>query len=127
MKAWGGISSLQLRLPVMWTEARARGHSIPQLSEWLCVAPARLVGFGERKGRLAAGYDADVVVWNPDREFRVAPEMIHHRHRLTPYAGRQLSGMVQTTFLRGEKVYDGGVFNQIPSGRLLRRQSGTLI
>ena len=124
MKAWGGISSLQLRLPVMWTEARARGHSIAQLCEWLCAAPARLVGLNQRKGRLAVGYDADLVVWHPDREFRVAPEMIHHRHRLTPYAGRQLSGLVQTTFLRGEKVYDGGVFKDFPTGRLLRRGDG---
>lgn len=124
MKAWGGISSLQLRLPVMWTAARRRGHSISQLTEWLCLAPARLVGLDRRKGRLAAGYDADVVVWNPEGEFRVVPEMIHHRHRLTPYAGRQLCGMVQTTFLRGEKVYDGGVFNQLPTGRLLRASGG---
>jgi allantoinase len=121
MKAWGGISSLQLRLPVMWTESRRRGYSISQLTEWLCAAPARLVGFGERKGKLAAGFDADIVVWNPDKEFLVAPEMIHHRHRLTPYTGRPLHGMVQTTFLRGEKVYDGGVFNEPPAGRLLLR------
>lgn len=127
MKAWGGISSLQLRLPVMWTAARARGHSISQLAEWLCAAPARLVGLDQRKGRLAVGYDADVVIWNPDREFRVTPEVIHHRHRLTPYAGRQLSGVVQTTFLRGEKVYDGGVFKQPPVGRILRRQTRLLV
>ena len=127
MKAWGGISSLQLRLPVIWTTARSRGHSISKLAEWLCDAPAALVGLNQRKGRLAAGYDADLVVWNPEKEFRVTPEMIHHRHQLTPYAGRQFSGVVQTTFLRGEKVYDGGVFKQKPSGRLLRRQSGTLM
>ena len=126
MKAWGGISSLQLRLPVMWTEARRRGYSISQLTEWLCSAPVRLVGLDNRKGKLAAGYEADIVIWNPEREFRVTAEMIHHRHQLTPYAGRQLSGMVQTTFLRGEKVYDGGVFNEFPRGRLLRRQAGTM-
>lgn len=123
LNAWGGISSLQLRLPVMWTESRRRGYSLSQLTQWLCAAPAGLVGFGERKGKLAAGYDADIVVWHPEKQFRVAPEMIHHRHRLTPYAGRQLSGIVQTTFLRGEKVYDGGVFNELPMGRLLRRQA----
>lgn len=126
LKAWGGISSLQLRLPVIWTEASTRGHSIPRLTEWLCAAPARLVGLSERKGKLAAGYDADIVIWSPEKEFWVTPEMIHHRHRLTPYAGRQLRGVVETTFLRGEKVYDGGVFSDIPTGRLLRRQTGTI-
>ena len=124
LKAWGGISSLQLRLPVMWTESRPRGCTVPALTEWLCAAPARLVGLGGRKGKLAAGYDADIVVWNPEQEFQVAPEMIHHRHRLTPYADRQLSGVVQTTFLRGRKVYDGGVFNDLHTGRLLRRRAG---
>jgi allantoinase len=123
IKAWGGISSLQLRLPVMWTESRRRGYSISQLTQWLCAAPAGLVGFSAQKGKLAVGYDADIVVWNPEKEFQVTPEMIHHRHRLTPYAGRQLNGVVQTTFLRGEKVYDGGVFNDRPAGRLLLRQA----
>jgi allantoinase len=119
-KAWGGISSLQLRLPVMWTAARSRSYTISQLTNWLCTAPARLVGLSDRKGKLAVGYDADIVVWNPEQEFLVGPEMIHHRHRLTPYAGRKLTGIVQTTFLRGEKVYDGGVFSDLPSGHLLR-------
>jgi allantoinase len=119
-KAWGGISSLQLRLPVMWTAARSRSYTISQLTNWLCTAPARLVGLSDRKGKLAVGHDADIVVWNPEQEFLVGPEMIHHRHRLTPYAGRKLTGIVQTTFLRGEKVYDGGVFSDLPSGHLLR-------
>lgn len=124
LKAWGGISSLQLRLPVMWTESRRRGHTVAELTEWLCAAPASLVGFGGLKGKLAAGYDADIVVWNPDQEFQVSPGMIHHRHRLTPYADRQLRGVVQTTFLRGRKVYDGGTFNELTTGRLLRRRAG---
>jgi allantoinase len=126
LKAWGGIASLQLRLPVIWTEALRRGHTISQLTDWLCVSPARLVGLGARKGKLAVGCDADIVVWDPEKEFQVAPEMIHHRHSLTPYAGRKLKGVVETTFLRGEKVYDGDVFTNIPRGRLLRRQSGSI-
>lgn len=121
LKAWGGISSLQLRLPVMWTEARRRGHSLLRLIEWLCAAPARLVGLNQRKGTLAVGYDADVVIWRPDAQLQVAPEMIHHRHKLTPYAGRVLSGVVKATFLRGQKVYDGGVFTGAPAGFLLLR------
>ena len=127
MKAWGGISSLQLRLPVIWSAAQDRGHSISRLTKWLCEEPAMLAGLGARKGRLAPGYDADLVIWHPEREFQVAPEMLHHRHRLTPYAGKSLRGVVQTTFLSGEKVYHDGVFSLQPKGSLLRRPSGTFV
>lgn len=122
LEAWGGISSLQLRLPVMWTLARARGFSINHLAEWLCSAPARLVGLDERKGTIAAGFDADIVIWNPEKEFRVEPPMIHHRHKLTPYNGRILSGAVEQTYLRGRKVYDRGRFSEKPQGEMLLRR-----
>src|SRR5256884_3482298 len=99
LEAWGGISSLQLRLPVMWTLASERGYSISHLADWLCRAPARLVGLDHRKGMIAVGYDADFVIWNPQTTFRVEPSMIHHKHKLTPYAGQILSGVVETTYL----------------------------
>jgi allantoinase len=123
MKAWGGISSLQLRLPVVWTEASTRGHSLSDLAEWLCRAPAQLAGLDQRKGAIAAGYDADILVWNPEREFLVEPEDLQHRHRLTPYEGELLRGVVQKTFLRGQKVYDGGNFSTAPQGLFLKRPS----
>jgi allantoinase len=123
LQAWGGISSLQLRLPVVWTAARARGFSIQQLVKWLCMAPARLVGLERRKGSLAAGFDADLVIWNPSAAFEVVPENIHHRHKLTPYAGQRLRGVVEKTFLRGELIYDGGRFPAAERvGRLLLRE-----
>lgn len=121
MQAWGGISSLQLRLPVMWTEASARGFELNQVAGWLCTAPARQVGLGQRKGSIYVGSDADIVIWNPNREFRVTPEVIEHRHKLTPYAGEVLRGVVEKTFLRGEMVYDGGEFGE-PRGQLLFRE-----
>jgi allantoinase len=124
MKAWGGISSLQLRLPIMWTEARARGFDLNQLAEWLCAAPARQVGLARQKGSIRVGNDADVVIWNPDREFQVVPELIHHRHKLTPYAGEVLRGLVQKTFLRGQMVYDGGEFSEPRGSLLLRKTNG---
>jgi allantoinase len=120
MKAWGGISSLQLRLPVVWTEASSRGFELSQIAEWLCGAPARQVGLARRKGSISVGCDADIVIWNPDREFRVEPEMIRHRHRLTPYEGEVLRGVVEKTFLRGRMVYDDGEFAD-PGGSLLLR------
>jgi allantoinase len=121
MRAWGGISSLQLRLPVMWTLMRARGFSFNQLVEWLTQAPARLVRLDKRKGALRAGYDADIVIWKPDAVFRVEPSVVHHRHKLTPYAGWSLSGVVEETYLRGLKVYDRGQFATHPKGALLLR------
>jgi allantoinase len=121
MKAWGGISSLQLRLPVMWTEARARGFTVNQLAEWLCRAPAALVGLDQRKGSIAVGRDADIVIWNPDREFRVSSSLIHHRHKLTPYAGEILHGVVEKAFLRGQMVYDGAEFVSNPRGAIVLR------
>jgi len=122
MKAWGGISSLQLRLPVMWTEASERGFEVQQLAAWLCEAPARQVGLLSRKGSLSIGCDADLVIWNPDREFCVRPELIQHRHKLTPYAGDTLRGLVEKTFLRGQIVYDGGEFASVPGGQIILRR-----
>ena len=122
IEAWGGIASLQLRLPVMWTQARRRGYTIDHLVEWTVGAPARFVGLEKRKGAIEVGYDADFVIWNPEKTFRVEPSLIHHRHKLTPYMGQVLSGVVESTFLRGRKIYDGaGNFPSAPVGELLRR------
>lgn len=123
MKAWGGISSLQLRLPLMWTEADARGFTVSQLAEWLCAAPARQVGLAPAKGSISVGSDADIVIWNPELEFLVTPEVIHHRHKLTPYAGETLRGVVEKTFLRGQMVYDGGELTRDLSGEVLLRKT----
>jgi allantoinase len=115
MKAWGGIASLQLRLPVVWTEARRRGFSLLDITRWLCANPARQVSLERRKGSIAIGCDADIIIWNPDTPFTVIPSTLHHRHKLTPYAGEVLNGVVQQTFLRGQKITNA------PSGQLLLR------
>jgi len=120
MRAWGGIASLELSLPVMWTEARQRGAGIKQIARWLCQGPARLAGLS-RKGTIAVGCDADLVVWDPEAEFRVDAAALHQRHKLTPYAGRKLRGLVQATFLRGQKIYERGDFPAPAAGRVLKR------
>ena len=104
--AWGGIASLQLRLPVVWTEAQRRGFSLPELTTWLCANPARQVSLDSRKGAIAEGHDADIVIWNPNRAFTVDASSLEHRHKLTPYHGESLFGAVEKTFLRGRKIYD---------------------
>lgn len=121
MKAWGGIASLQLRLPVVWTEARRRGFSLLDVTRWLCANPAGQVSLQSRKGAIAVGNDADIVIWDPNQEFPVDAHALHHRHKITPYDGETLSGVVQKTFLRGRKVYDCGHIDQTPRGNLLLR------
>ncbi|HEX5759831.1 MAG TPA: allantoinase AllB [Thermoanaerobaculia bacterium] len=120
MAAWGGIASLQVSLPAVWTEARRRGHGIAELAEWMSRAPAALAGLDAHKGAIRAGLDADLVVFDPEAELTVDGARLEHRHPLTPYHGRRLAGVVRQTLLRGELVYDGGRFAQLPTGELLR-------
>ena len=120
-QAWGGIASLQLRLPAVWTGARAHGHRPEELVEWLCTAPARLLGLDGRKGAIAPGRDADLVLWEPEQELVVEASALRHRHPLTPWLGRRLAGVVEATYLRGEAVYRRGGPDDPPRGRLLAR------
>jgi allantoinase len=120
-KAWGGISSLQLGLPAMWTKLSGRNYSLKHLVRWMCSGPARLAGLEKHKGAIAIGYDADIVVWNPEKRFIVRPKMLQNRHKLTPYANHPLRGGVEATFLHAEMIYDRGRFLGIPRDALLRR------
>lgn len=119
--AWGGISSLQLGLPAIWTEARRRGHSVADVARWMSQAPAALVGLST-KGAIAVGYDADFAVLAPDETFTVDPAELYHRNRITAYAGKTLHGVVRSTWLRGELIVENGVTNE-PTGRLITREN----
>ncbi len=119
IKAWGGISSLQYRLPVVWTEARRRGHDFRDLARWLSREPARLAGLFGRKGAISPGRDADFCLFDPAAKTRVSAETNYHRHKLTPYDGLEFDGAVVATYLRGEKIYDRGEFAEKPTGTLL--------
>lgn len=138
MTAWGGVASLELTLPAVWTAARARflvqssqpgetdleleGVSRPRIADlarWMSERPAALAGLTEKKGRIAPGLDADLVVWDPDIATTVDPSRLKQRHKLTPYAGRTLFGRVITTFVRGERVWD--------KRRLVRAYGGSLL
>ena len=121
LRAWGGIASLQLSLPGVWTEARRRGYALSDIARWMCSAPAKLARIEKRKGSIAVGCDADFIFFNPDAQWRVAPERLYHRHKMTPYAGRELTGAIEATFLRGRKIFDHGEFSDAAAGRVLRR------
>lgn len=121
MEAWGGISSLQLMLPVVWTEAVLRGFDLADLVQWMCTGPATLAGLTGRKGSIAVGYDADLVVWDPDAEFTVLASALQHRHKLTPYNGSVLRGTVRTTYVRGTPVFDHDEFPAECAGQWVTR------
>jgi allantoinase len=110
--AWGGIASLQVGLPAVWTGARERDIPLERVVAWMSAAPARLAGLGT-KGAIAVGKDADLVAFAPDEHWTVGA--LEHRNPVTPYAGRSLTGVVRRTWLRGH-VADGS-----PIGRLLPR------
>jgi allantoinase len=123
--AWGGIASLGLSLPVMWTALSRRGlrpnAAFERLGEWMGIAPAQLAGLAGHKGTLAANADADIVVFDPDAAWTVLPDDLRFRHKLSPYLGAKLKGRVLETWLRGEMVYSVGNFAESPRGRELVR------
>jgi len=114
--AWGGIASVQLGLPVIWTAAADRGHTLADVADWMARRPADLVGL-HAKGRIEVGADADLVAFAPDDVFTVDPHRLQHKNPVTPYAGRTLRGVVRTTWLRGRRVT-----GDAPGGRFLRRE-----
>jgi allantoinase len=121
LEAWGGIASLQLGLSSVWTEGRARGLSIEDVVRLMSERPARLAGLGHRKGRLERGYDADLVAFDPDGRRTVTADRIEHRHKVTPYLARELSGVVRHTWLRGVRVVEDENVVREGAGRPLLR------
>lgn len=121
-KAWGGISSLQLGLAAVWTEAKKRGARARDMAEWMSAAPARLAGLFGRKGTIAAGADADFAIWDPSAGFTVDAASLEHRNKICAYQGRALDGAILRTILRGDTIYERGKgFASAPRGKWLRR------
>ncbi len=119
MKAWGGIASLQLALPVLWTAARKRKIPVTSMARWLCEKPALLPGVQKSKGKIAKGFDADLVVWDPNKSFRVTAEALHHKHKITPYINQELYGVVEQTWLAGQLIFEQGNFPALNKGKII--------
>ena len=119
MAAWGGVAGLQLALSIVWTEAARRGHTLIDLVRWMCEGPARLAGFTGKKGRIAAGADADLVIFADAETQTVTASGVHHKHKITPYLGETLRGVIHATYLRGTRVAEGGKALALDRGELL--------
>src|SRR6266481_4243509 len=119
--AWGGISSLSLALPVMWTEANGRGFMLIDIARWMAEGPARLAACESQKGLIAKNLDADFVFFEPETEFTATEDRLFYRHCVSPYLGEKLCGGVKATYLRGSCGFGEGKFPGEPGGRELRR------
>jgi allantoinase len=119
MEAWGGIAALQFSLPAIWTNASSRGFGLEDVSRWMSQSPAQLAGLIDRKGKLAAGYNADFIIFDPEKEFKITRDLILFRNKLTPYEGMKLRGVVRDTYVRGQKVFGNGQPSTAPVGELI--------
>jgi allantoinase len=119
LRAWGGIASLELSVAAVWSQAAARGFGVHAVAAWMSANTARLAGLHDRKGAIRKGCDADLILWDPDAQFDVVPARLQQRHKVTPYAGRRLRGLVRRTYLRGVPVWEEGQIAASNRGRLL--------
>jgi allantoinase len=120
MSAWGGVAGLQLALSIIWTEAQARGYGLEHIATWMSERPARFAGLQHRKGRIATGRDADLVIFDDAATQTVTANGVHHRHKVTPYLGETLRGVVRATYLRGTRIAEAGRALATDRGELLR-------
>lgn len=121
-EAWGGIASIQFSLSVCWTAAKKRNMGLEELASLMSKNVAAFIGYGNQKGKIKEGYDADLTVWDPEEQFVVKAADIHYRHQISPYVGESLFGVVKQTYLSGKKVFENGKFVSSPAGKTLLHQ-----
>lgn len=118
-KAWGGIVGGQFLLSATWTIAKERGISLSQLANWLCKKPAQFIGYSQSKGKIKKGFDADLLVWNPDKSYKITENLLFHKQTYSPYVGSEVFGDIIATYCKGEPVFINGQFDQLKRGDLL--------
>lgn len=116
-KAWGGISSLQFGLSLIWTEAQTQGYTLEQVIDWMATRPAQFAGLENRKGLIAPGFDADLVVFDDKHSYTIEAKDILYRNKITPYEGKQVCGIVKQTYLRGQKIFADNTMIGAPAGK----------
>jgi allantoinase len=116
-QAWGGIASLSVALPLVWNDCVQRGLPLTKLAQWMSAAPAQLAGLSAHVGSIEPGKHANLVAFDTNANTLVSAEMLHYRHRISPYMGQRLAGAVRATWLRGEVVFRNGSFVGTPRGR----------
>ncbi|MEP7228759.1 MAG: allantoinase AllB [Ginsengibacter sp.] len=119
MKAWGGIASLQFALPALWTAAKERKVSVQDIAKWLSENPAKLIGREHNIGKIAPGYDADIIVWDDKKECVITEKIIQHKNKITPYLDKTLRGVIEQTYLGGVEVYKNGKFSALNNGKFI--------
>jgi allantoinase len=119
--AWGGIASLQVSLPAVWTKAKKKGIGIDKVSKWMSSNTAKLVGLDKYIGTIEEGKYADFTIFNPEESFIVEPDSLYHKNKISAYHHEELFGKVYTVFLNGEKIFNEGKFSTVPKGKIILR------
>lgn len=119
--AWGGIASLQVSFPVVWTKAKEKGIGIDKVSKWMSMNTAKLISLDKYIGTIEEGKYADFTIFNPDESFIVEPDSLHHKNKISAYHHEKLFGKVHTVFLNGEKIFDEGKISNEPKGKIILR------
>lgn len=122
-EAWGGIASLQFSLSAIWTTAKEKGFVIPEIAKLMSSNVAEFLKLEECKGKLVVGYDADIVIWDPEEQFKINAEDIKYRHKISPYIGQKVYGAVEQTYVNGYKVFNKGTFSNLAKGKIIMRKS----
>lgn len=109
-------------LPSLWTLVDKEYISIGEIINWLSVNPAKFLGLENVKGKIQIGFDADMLIFEPNRNYTLTGEDLQYKHKVSPYIGKNFTGDITATYLNGKKVFDkymGGIITNKPLGKLL--------